>query len=189
MPRKKLYERKISDVRHEVRLFEITDAYVKQKAKIEGKTQTEIVRELCEAARLEELTRGQFSVGTTKIFQSVQGKLLKQNVVSPLEVLTQVIADLSQKISEMELNSRFMEEEIFKVLKAFMIENQVVIDTFTNKNSLNKDALQVERERIKRKFTQEFESRYDKFYQKYRVVLEAINQQVLEDLHMEQETI
>ena len=35
---KKMYDRKISDIRHQVRLFEITDSYVKNRAKLEGKT-------------------------------------------------------------------------------------------------------------------------------------------------------
>lgn len=176
MPRKKLYERKISDIRHEVRLFEITDSYVKNKAKLEGKKQNEIIRELCEYARLEELTKGQFSVGTTKVFQSVQNNLIKKNVVDPIEVLTQEIKDLKEKITEMEFNERFMQEEIFKIQRVFFVENQMIVDLIYKDRNRSKEELNNERKRIFNLVESQFETRKDAFFVKYKALQNAVEQ-------------
>ncbi len=169
MPRKKLYERKVSTYMEKVHLFEVTESYVKSQTKITGQSRAEVIRDMCEAARLEELTHGQFSSGTTKVFQSVTNKRLKQNLDDPLARIGAKLTRLEGKVQEMELNARFGDEEIFGVMRAFYIENQMLarlLYVLLESNKITVDIAK-EREVIRAKYASDFNTRQDAFFTKY----------------------
>lgn len=167
MARKKIYENKVSEIPHRIKLFESTQLFVAQQQKLTGKKQVEIIRELCHSAHQDELARGQFSIGTTNIFQSVQGKLIKKNVNQPLERLTNEIEKLQHLIGDMNINTRFASEEVFKVLRTLFVENQILAKILYKLTRDVQVDLEVERRRIKEKYVTRFETRQDDFFTKY----------------------
>ena len=173
MPRKKLYERKVSTFMEKVHLFEVTENYVKSQTKYTGQSRAAVIRDMCEYARLEKLTHGQFSAGTTKTFQSVTNKLFKKNLDDPLAQIRTELKELQGKFQEMELNSRFADEEIFGVLRAFYIENQMLarlLHQLLESNEITVD-IATERELIRKNYATDFNTRKDLFFAKYEQLL------------------
>lgn len=78
MSRKKIYDRKVSTYMEKVHLFETTENYVKGQARVTGQSRAEIIREMCEVARLVEQTGEQFRSGTTKVYQAVTNNYSRQ---------------------------------------------------------------------------------------------------------------
>lgn len=181
MARKKIYENRVSDIPHRLKLFESTQSYVAQQQKLTGRKQVEIIRELCHFAHQEELSKGQFSLGTTKIFRSAQSKILKQNVNEPLNKLTQEVRDLRREIQDIDIHTRFASDEIFRVLRAFFIENQILVELvhmLTNDNNQKINLVEA-RKKLQDKYESGFENRLDSFYEKYQ---RTIQEKTEEDL-------
>lgn len=181
MARKKIYENKVSDIPHRLKLFESTQSYVALQQKLTGRKQVEIIRELCHFAHQEELSKGQFSLGTTKIFRSAQSKILKQNINEPLENLTQEVRDLRREIQDIDIHTRFASDEIFRVLRAFFIENQILVELvhmLANDNNQKINLVEA-RKKLQDKYESGFENRLDSFYEKYHP---TIQEQTEEDL-------
>lgn len=178
MGRKKLTERRVSDIPHRVKLYETTQSYIAQQQKLTGKKQVDIIRDLCEIAHQEELAKGQFSLGTTKIFRSAQSKLLKQNVNEPLENLVGEIQKLRREIQDIDIHTRFGTDEIFRVLKAFFIENSILVELVhkLEKDPHRKINIAESRKILQEKYESGFESRRDSFYEKYHRTLEELNE-------------
>ncbi|HRH40465.1 MAG TPA: hypothetical protein PKY82_02385 [Pyrinomonadaceae bacterium] len=178
MGRKKLTERRVSDIPHRVKLYETTQSYVAQQQKLTGKKQVDIIRELCEIAHQEELTKGQFSSGTTKIFRSTQGKVLKHNVAEPLENLTKEIQNLRREIQDVDIHTRFGTDEIFRVLKAFYIENSILVELVhkLEKDPNRKINVADSRKKLQEKYESGFETRRDLFYEKYHRTIMELNE-------------
>lgn len=174
MARKKIYENRVSDIPHRLKLFESTQSYVSQQQKLTGRKQVEIIRELCHFAHQEELSKGQFSLGTTKIFRSAQSKILKQNVNEPLNKLTQEVSDLRREIQDIDIHTRFASDEIFRVLRAFFIENQILVELvhmLANDNNQKINLVEA-RKKLQDKYESGFENRLDSFYEKYQPTIQ-----------------
>lgn len=176
MGRTKLKENKISSTVQRVKLFESTNEFVINKAASRKVSQAVIIREMCESARQEELTKGQFRNGTTNVFQSVQGKLIKKNVNQPIEKLTEEIEKLQRFIQDININTRFASLEVFKVLGAFFVENQLLVKILhrIEKDKLDVIDLEMERKITKAKYKTAFETRQDEFFTKYQRLTEEL---------------
>jgi len=169
MPRKKLYERKVSTYMEKVHLFEVTENYVKGQTKATGQSRAAVIRELCEAARQVQMTDEQFRSGTTKIYQAVTNNLLKKNLDDPLAQIRTELKELQGKFQEMELNARFGDEEVFGVLRAFYIENQMLARLLHQLLESNEITVDIDKEckLIRDKYATDFDTRKDAFFAKY----------------------
>ncbi len=173
MPRKKLYERKVSLNSHRVKLYDITDAYVRKQTELTGQSPTAVIRELCESARLVKQTDEQFRSGTTKIYQAVTNKLFKTNIA---DIRTE-FKEMKVKFQELELNIRFDNEEVFKVMRAFFAENQILVRLIYKLLEDNEIDINVDEERqTKRKnYETNYNTRKDAFFAKYeRLLMEKL---------------
>jgi hypothetical protein len=169
MPRKKILERKVSNYLDKVHLFEITDSYVKGQTKFTGQSRAAVIRELCESARQVQMTDEQFRSGTTKIYQAVTNNLLKKNLENPLAEVNAKLAHLEVKIQEMELNARFGDEEVFRVMRLFFVENQLLsrlLHQLLESNEIEIDVAE-ERQAMKANYQSNYNTRKDAFFAKY----------------------
>ncbi len=115
------------------------------------------------------MTDEQFRSGTTKIYQAVTNKLFKKNLGNPLAEVNAKLAHLEVKIQEMELNARFGDEEVVRVMRAFVVENQMLarlLHLLLDSNNITVD-ITMERDTIRTKYMGDFDTRKDAFFTKY----------------------